>query len=270
MAGSTRESRCRVAASASTVLAALVALATACAPAGGGPEEERVITVFAAASTADLVSEVAALHEAETGVRVRSSFAASSTLARQIESGARADVFLSAHVRWMDALEERGLVRADTRRDLLANALVLVAATEPDAPVRLERGAAAADAIPGRLAIADPEHVPAGLYARQALEWLGWWEGVRDRVVPALDVRAALRLAEMGQVDAAVVYASDARASSAVTVLAAFPPESHDAIRYPVALVRDAGPGGAAFVDRLVASVTPELAAAHGFREPSE
>ena len=125
-------------------------------------------------------------------------------------------------------------------------------------------------ACPGRLAIADPDHVPAGIYARAALEHLGWWTSARDRLVATGDVRAALRLVEMGEVDGGVVYGTDAASSPRVERVATFPPESHPPILYPVALRRDAAPGAEAFLAYLARPETVERFESFGFRVPSE
>ena len=249
------------------LIALLIPLCSSCAR-DEAPPEKPAITVFAAASTADLVTAFAQRYEAQTGVRVRCSFAASSTLARQIAHGAQADVYLSANPLWMDYLQANGLIEPDTRRDLLTNRIVLI--TPKDAPLSIEisPGGEHAIAIGERVAIGDPEHTPAGIYARQALEHLGWWDEVDDRLIPAVDVRAALRLVELGEADAGIVYATDAASSTAVTIIAAFPPESHDPIRYPVALCREASPAARAFLDDLAAPQAAELITSFGFDLP--
>ncbi len=165
---------------------------------GGAP---RGTTVFAAASLTDVLTRIAVAYEQETGSTVRLSFGASGALARQIQQGAPCDLFLSAAPEWVDVLTVR------SRRDLLKNRLVLVAPSPGPPPDRTP---------PGRIAMADPERAPAGRYGREALARLGWWDGAR--VVPAEDVRAALRLVELGEADWGLVYATDARASGRVAV----------------------------------------------------
>ncbi len=183
-----------------------VSLLAGCGP-GSGPEPAAVM-VFAAASTTDVVGEAARRFEARSGVRVVCSFGGSSSLARQITAGAPADVYVSADQAWMDALESEALIEAGSRRDLMANELVLVAPAE----VAFEVDFAGAAPDVRRIAVGDPAHVPAGRYAREALEWLSWWPALEARLLPAQDVRAALRLVELGEADAGIVYATDAPA----------------------------------------------------------
>ena len=210
---------------------------------GSGPPPSR-ITVFAAASTIDVMKEAGARYEKAHGVQVVCSFDATSSLARQIKAGAPADVFLSADEQWMDDLAgpggARGLLQQGSRQDLLLNQLVMIAPAGAGLKVQLERGLGAASQLPNvkRIAMGDPSHVPAGRYAKQALQFLGWWDSLQGSVIPAVDTRAALRLVEIGEADAGIVYATDAKASSKVEVAGVFPAESHDAIRYPIALCR--------------------------------
>lgn len=197
------------------------------------------VTAFAAASTSDAVQSVlSAFRKAHPETPVRASFAASSTLAKQIARGAPADLYLSANVRWMDYLEDRGAIAPASRVDLLGNQLVLIGS--PMAPVSGELDALPRTLGGRRLAIGDPAHVPAGIYARQALKSLGLWTQLRDHAAYAADVRAALALVGRGEAAAGIVYATDARISDAVKVLATLPADSHDAIRYPLARVTGA------------------------------
>ncbi len=200
------------------------------------------ITVYAAASLTDALSEISSAWQAEypkAGV-VKTSFAASSTLARQIEAGAPADLFISADTQWMDYLQQRKLINEASRRDLLGNSLVLIAPTTAKAlPIRLEKGADLAAAFKGRLCTGDPAHVPVGRYARQALENLGMWDTLARRIVAADNVRAALAFVARGECQLGIVYATDTRISDRVTVLARFPADSHDPVVYPVALLND-------------------------------
>jgi len=191
--------------------------------------------VFAAASLTDVVTVLSRRFEAERGIPVRESFGASSTLARQIEQGAPADVFISADGAWMDYLAERRPALVSSRSDLVSNRLVLVAEKSADIRVQLEPGVDLAGAFEGRLALGHPEHVPAGRYARSALESLGAWDALAARLLPAEDVRAALRLVEIGEASVGIVYASDATSSPAVRIVATFPEATHTPIRYPMA-----------------------------------
>ena len=228
-------------------ISAVVLLALGAAPASAADP----VTIFAAASMDDALEEVARVYRAKTNVVVRISFAASSTLARQIEQGAPATIFISADETWMDYLDARGLIERATRRHPVGNRLVLIApATSGAAPVDITASLDLAALLgkTGRLSIGDPAHVPAGTYAKQALEKLGLWTAVAKRIAPAENVRVALAFVERGEAPLGIVYATDARASKQVKVLAEFPPDSHSAIRYPFAIVTGkASPETAAF-----------------------
>ena len=218
------------------VAAALLAGAAAASPALA---QER-LTVFAAASLRNALEEIDRTFGARSGAKVIASFAASSTLARQIEQGAPADVFVSADLEWMDYLERRGLIDVATRRSLLSNSLVLIAPAGGSATLRVAPGFALAAALgDGRLAIGDPRHVPAGKYAKAALEKLGVWDSVASRTAPTQNVRAALALVARGEAPLGIVYASDAVAEAGVRIVDRFPEGSHPAIVYPVAVTRD-------------------------------
>jgi molybdate transport system substrate-binding protein len=241
--------------------------------AGDPAAARRTITVFAAASTTELVTALARQLEAERGITARLSFAASSMLAQQIEQGAKADLFVSASEQWMDQIESRGLLEPGSRRDVLANRLVLVAPRDTSIP-RAPSGVLEASfdlpaAISGRVAIGDPAHVPAGIYGAEALQSMGWWGAIQPRLAPALDVRAALQMVEIGAVDAGIVYASDARASDRVTVIGAFPPDAHGPIRYPAALVRGADPAARTLLEAMTSARSRELIVRHGFEAVS-
>ena len=230
-------------------LSSLLAL-IGCEKVSVAPKQAKTITVFAAASTVDVLNEAARLFKAEASVEVKCSFDASSTLAKQIINGAPADVFLSADQKWMDEAARAGTIDAASRRDLLGNQLVLIVPKGKALTVRMETGFDIAGVLPpnARLALADPTHVPAGIYAKQSLEHLGWWSGVEKLVIPAQDVRSALRLVERGEADAGIVYSTDAKASKDIAVVAEFPPESHEPVRYPIALVKGAKPQAADFI----------------------
>jgi molybdate transport system substrate-binding protein len=192
------------------------------------------ILVFAAASTSDALKEIAAEFERQhPGVKVRTSFAASSTLAKQIEAGAAADLFLSASPEWAEYLAKKDLV--DRQRDLLGNQLVIVVPTESTLKI-----AGPADLLGKqitRLALGDPASVPAGVYARQALTKLDLWDKLKDKVVGAADVRQALQFVERGAAEAGIVYATDASASDKVRVAVTIDPTLSEPIRYPLVLL---------------------------------
>ena len=226
--------------------------------------------LFAAASTAGAVTAVTDAFAATGAGAVRPVFAASSTLARQIVQGAPADLYLSANVAWMDYLARNGRLEPQTRVDLLGNRLVLVAPAGSSLTMTIAPGFPLAAALDDRpLALADPAHVPAGMYARTALERLGVWAQLVRRTVAAVDVRAALALVERGEAAAAVVYASDACDNPRVRVVATFPTGTHDPIVYPLAIVagRD-GPLVRAFYHFLQGAVARDIFQAHGFLVP--
>jgi molybdate transport system substrate-binding protein len=232
------------------------------------PAKAEGVMVFAAASLRNALDAVAADWMAETGQSVTMSYAGSNQLAQQIIAGAPADIFISAAVVWMDAVEEEGLVVEDTRTDLLGNALVLVAH---------DAGAAQVDIGPGldlagmlgeeRLAMALVDAVPAGQYGKAALEHLGLWSSVAGSVAQADNVRAALALVSTGEAPYGIVYATDAAADSNVTILGTFPADSHPPIRYPAALLTEAADAAdRAFFEVLRSETARARFEAEGFR----
>ena len=223
------------------------------------------MAVFGAGSTVDVLTELARAFESETGVRVRCSFAGSSILARQIGAGAKVDVFVSANPQWMDYLQEKGALVPGSRLDLLANRLVLIAPQGKAPAVEFDPGFDIAGAFAGRLAIGDPDHVPAGIYGKQALEHFGWFEPLGRRLATAMNVRAALRLVELGSASLGVVYETDAAASQRVDLVGVFPAESHPPILYPVAFCREPSADSRAFMDFLLSGEASEVFARHGF-----
>ena len=201
---------------------------------------ETELLVFAAASTTDVITEIGDLYAARNQGRVKPSFASSSTLAKQIASGAPADVFISANPKWMDFLEEKNLLFKETRFDLLGNRIVLIAPADSAlGQIDVAPGFSLADLLgrDGRLSTGDPDHVPAGMYGKEALQNLGVWDQVKDRLAPMKDVRAALVLVERGEAPLGLVYATDAAVSKKVRVIGTFPVDSHPPIVYPLAAV---------------------------------
>ncbi|HZW18941.1 MAG TPA: molybdate ABC transporter substrate-binding protein [Luteimonas sp.] len=227
------------------------------------------LTVFAAASLKESMDEATLAYRGETGQDIRVSYAASSALARQIEQGAPADVFVSADLDWMDALQSKGLIDTATRSELLGNTLVLVAPADSAArPLELARGT---DLRPllgarGRISLALVDSVPAGKYAKAAFESLGMWNGLAPRTAQAENVRAALLLVARGETPLGVVYGSDAKAEPRVKVLATFPEDSHPPIVYPVAKVKASRhPQAAALVEWLHTPAAADIFRRHGF-----
>lgn len=248
---------------------AVLLLALATFFAGSARAGDAPITVFAAASLKESMDEAAAKFGRETGQAVVVSYAASSALARQIEQGAPADVFVSADLDWMDELQGKGLIDAASRRSLLGNTLVLVApATGTQRAFALRKGS---DLLPllgadGRIALALTASVPAGKYAKAAFENLGMWDALKSRTAEAENVRAALLLVARGEAPLGVVYGSDAKAEPRVRVLAVFPPGSHPLIVYPVARIRaSTQPRAAEFVRWLQSPEASAIFRAHGF-----
>lgn len=229
----------------------LLALVLAASPARA---QQPDLLVFAAASLKNALDEANALYRQQSGQRAVAAYAASSALARQIEAGAPADVFVSADLDWMDHLEQRRLVREGSRANLLGNRLVLVAPARSATQLRIAPGFALAAALgpDGRLAMADTNAVPAGKYGKAALEKLGVWASVAGRVAPAESVRAALLLVSRGETPLGIVYQTDAAVDPNVRIVDGFPADSHPPIVYPIAiLARSTHPGAARYVDVL-------------------
>ncbi|MBB4064380.1 molybdate ABC transporter substrate-binding protein [Gellertiella hungarica] len=245
------------------VLAAVLLLAL---PASGSATE-RPVTVFAAASLKDVLTDLAGAYERETGDRAVLSFAASSALARQVEAGAPADIFLSADRKWMTYLKDKGLIRDETVRDLLGNRLVLVGAPGA-AKAEIGAGFDLAGALgEGRLAVGLTASVPAGIYARQALERLNLWDDLKDRLAEAENVRAALTLVARGEAPLGIVYETDALAEKGVAQIGIFPEDSHEPIVYPAALTKTAeGEKPAAFLEWLSSGKARAAFEKAGFR----
>lgn len=222
------------------------------------------ITVFAAASLTDALTEIGAAHEKATGDKVRFNFAASNTLARQIEAGAPADIFFSADEAQMDALTSKNLIAKDTRKALLGNTLVVV--TAPDGPAIAKVADLASPAI-RRLSLGDPKAVPAGVYAKKHLEKLGLWETLQPKLAPAENVRAALAVVESGNAEAGIVYKTDAAISKKVKVALEIPASEGPPIIYPVALVSDSHHAAAAkkFLARLAGKEAGAVFTKRGF-----
>lgn len=215
-----------------------------------GAQGARPLTVFAASSLTDVLQALGEQYRTETKDEVRFSFASSSVIARQLEAGAPADLFFSADAEWMDYVQTRSLIQRDTRVNLLSNRLVLVAPTSSNVQLRIAPGFGLAEALGrrGRLAMGDPDTVPAGRYARTALTSLGVWNDVADRLVRTENVRAALLFVSRGEAPLGVVYHTDALVEPKVRVVDTFPPASHTPIVYPAAVTRGAQPSAARFL----------------------
>jgi molybdate transport system substrate-binding protein len=231
---------------------------------------QRTLTVFAAASLTNVFEEIGKAYTAQTQQAVRFSFAASSVLAKQIDSGAPADVFASADQEWMDYLAKRNLIQRGTRRDIVTNVLVLVAPADSNVKLRIAPGFALTPALGehGRLATGDPASVPVGKYAKAALTSLGIWASVENRLVPADNVRTALNFVARGEAPLGIVYATDARADRHVRVVDSFPANTHERIAYPAAATVNAPAEAAAFVKFLASRPAQAIFEKAGFGKP--
>ncbi|MEI2780357.1 MAG: molybdate ABC transporter substrate-binding protein [Candidatus Competibacter sp.] len=223
------------------------------------------ITVFAAASTTNVIQDLAALYEkAERRQGCHASFAAASALAKQIEQGAPADVFISADLKWMDYLDGKDKIAKDSRRNLFGNRLVLIAPKGKAFPVKLEKSFDLPGAFQGRWCSCDAS-VPIGQYSKQALTALGWWAALEPRLAAAPDVRSALAFVERGECAVGIVYETDAKVSDKVAVLGVFPADTHSPVLYPVALVQGAKPAAQGFLDFLRTPAAAKVFRQYGF-----
>lgn len=207
--------------------------------AGHALADEGKVTVFAAASLTNAMQDIAKEYKKEKNVEVVSSFASSSTLARQIEAGAPADLFISADQKWMDYAAGKKSIDSASRTTLLGNSLVVVAPkASAQGEININDKTDWTSLLKGgRLAVGDPEHVPAGIYAKEALQKLGAWDTLSPELAPAEDVRGALALVERSEAPLGIVYGSDAVASKGVKVVGTFPEDSHKKVEYPLAIV---------------------------------
>ncbi|HUC69636.1 MAG TPA: molybdate ABC transporter substrate-binding protein [Stellaceae bacterium] len=248
--------RCRI---------AVAALVLALAPAQMARAAD--VVVFAAASLKNALDDAAHAFEQQGGAPVKISYAASSQLAKQIESGAPADIFISADLAWMDYLQKRNLVQPATRKNLLGNRLVLVAPAGSGVKVEIKPGFDLVAMLKGgRLAMADPASVPAGKYGKAALQKLGVWESVAPHIAGAENVRAALLFVDRKETPLGVVYATDAASDPKVEIAAVFPEDSHPPIIYPVALTATSNnPEAAKFLAFLESPAAKPAFAKQGF-----
>lgn len=197
------------------------------------------VTVFAAASLNNALTEIVQGYEStHPNDKIQTSFAASSTLAKQIQLGAPAQIFISADEPWMDALAKDNLLIEKTRVDLLANQLVLVTPSDQSFTMMMDKSFHLPRAFTGKICLGNPDSVPAGKYAKQSLTTMGWWDELQPRIVPTEDVRSALAFVARGECPAGVVYTTDAMMSDKVKIIGTFPNNSHAAIVYPLALLK--------------------------------
>jgi molybdate transport system substrate-binding protein len=231
----------------------------------GQPALADNLTVFAAASLKNALDDISAKWKEGSGSTVAASYASSSTLAKQIEQGAPADVFVSADQQWMDYVDKKSLV--EKPHELLGNRLVLIAAKDSKVALTIEPGAKLSEAVgDGKLAVGDPSNVPAGIYAKEALTNLKLWDSVQPKLAPAADVRAALTLVSRGEAPFGIVYETDAKVDANVRIVSVFPEDSHKPIVYPVAVVKSSkNPDAAKFVAFLSGPAAKEIFVKYGF-----
>jgi molybdate transport system substrate-binding protein len=232
------------------------------------PANAQDVVIFADASLKNALDDVAATYVAGTGQTVLISYADSEVLAKQIEEKAPVDIFFSADPAWTDDLDERNLIRNDTRVTLLGDELVLVAPADSTATVTVARGMDLAEAFgdDGRLAMANVDSVPAGKYGKAALEKLGVWESVEDRIVQADNVRAALALVATGKAPIGIIYRTDANSDPKVKIIGTFPPDSHPPILYPVAMTASStNPDARTFLNYLRSDMAKPAYEKRGF-----
>ncbi|GIU08633.1 molybdate ABC transporter substrate-binding protein [Shewanella glacialipiscicola] len=246
--------------------ASIFGMALICSPSFAADNEQ--VTVFAAASLTNALNEIGQQYEKEHKTKVIFSFASSSTLAKQVTNGAPADLFISANQKWMDYLIEAKAVDVSSRKTLLKNTLVLIA--EKDSPiteVTLNSDWDIKAALQGnRMAVGDPDHVPAGQYAKQALESLNLWKTAEPLLARANNVRAALALVEQGEAPFGIVYATDAKVTQKVKIVATFPATSYSPIEYPIALVKQESTASAkAFNEYLQGTSAKNVFEKYGF-----
>jgi len=224
-------------------------------------------TVFAAASLRNALDEVRQAWAAQDSGKVVVSYAGSSALARQIEKGAPADIFISADLAWMAYLAQRKLVSEGSRVNLLRNELVMIAPASARISVELRRGLQLGQLLGrDRMAIADPDHVPAGKYGKAALEALGLWPQVADKLARGENVRTALNYVARGEAPLGIVYRTDCAAEAKVRVVASFPADTHPPVVYPAALVAGRGNAqAAAFFSYLKSNAATGIFRKHGF-----
>jgi molybdate transport system substrate-binding protein len=247
-------------------LAAAATLAWGVPPPAPTQAQGGDLVVFAAASLKNALDAVHAQWRKGTGKSAKISYAASSALAKQIEQGAPAQLFISADIRWMDYVEKIDLIRKETRSNLLGNRIVLIAPKDKAKAVDIKPGFDLAKVIgDGRLALANVEAVPAGRYGKASLEKLGVWASVSGSLAQAENVRAALLLVSRGEAPAGIVYRTDADSDKGVTVIGTFPQDTHPPIIYPIALTRSAHPDAATFLAYVKSAKAKPLFEAQGF-----
>lgn len=244
--------------------AAVLTLAAGTAPAAA---QSRDVLVFAAASLKNALDEIAAQWQRESGKKATISYAASNTLIKQIEQGAPAAIFISADLDWMDYGQQKNLIKPDTRSNLLGNRLVLVAPKDSNISANIQPGFDLAALLKGgRLAMGNVDAVPAGKYGKAALEKLGAWDGIKDKIAQAESVRAALLLVARGEAPLGIVYQTDAASDPTVKIVGTFPENTHPPIIYPIALTKEStSPDASAFLNFIRSPAARPIFERQGF-----
>jgi len=238
---------------------------------GGGTaaaaDDSRTVLVFGAASLTNVLDDLSKAFTDKSKVDVKTSYAASSVLAKQIEAGAPADVFFSADLEWMDYLDQRRLLKAGSRHEVVGNKLVLIAPVDSTVTVKIRKGVDFGLALgaQGKIATGDPDSVPVGKYAKAAFTNLGVWDKVSGQIVGAENVRAALAFVARGEAPLGVVYKTDAMAEKKVRIVDEFPADSHPPIRYPIAVTTHGTADAQKFVEFVRSKQAREIFRKYGF-----
>jgi molybdate transport system substrate-binding protein len=242
-------------------------IATAALGASPAMAQDKTLTVFAAASLKNALDDTNAAFTKQTGIRIVVSYAATPALVKQIEEGAPADLFISADLQWMDHAVEKKLVKPETRFNLLGNKLVLVTAKDSrlDNVTIAQNFDIAGLAGTGRIAVADVKAVPAGRYAKTALESLGAWSAAEPKLAQAENVRAALAFVSRGEAPIGIVYSTDAKIDPGVKIVGTFPDGSHPPVTYPVAVTAKAKPEAISYLDFLRTPTVKTIFETYGF-----
>lgn len=226
------------------------------------------INLYAAASLSNALNEIKTQYEKTHAVSIKTSFAGSSTLAKQIEAGAPADIFASADQQWMDYLQKRQLIQSGSRRELLGNRLVLIAPKNQNFKVNFTAGVVDPMLLKGRICTGDPASVPVGRYAKTALQNLRWWAALQSNIVATDDVRSALAFVARAECPVGIVYDTDAKISDQVVVVGRIPAHLYPPIVYPFALLPNASPTAQRFFQYLQSNAAQTIFNKYGFLSP--
>ncbi len=247
------------------LLMLLLTMAFTCQSHAQGKLAKTKVTIFAAVSLSDALTDIAKQFESLHSIKIQTSFSSSATVAKQISNGAPADIVMSADSQWMDYLQKKQRINKSSRVNLLGNRLVVIAPKGREFTVSTKQNFNFANAFKGKLCTGQTESVPAGIYAKQALMSLNWWHAIKPRLVGTRDVRATLAYVAHGECNAGIVYATDAKISNKVTTLAVFSKESHTPIVYPLALTNNAKPQAKAFYNYLKSKQAKVIFQLYGF-----